>query len=391
MGSGPLKSASDAWLTRDSGSVVISPCCRPVAHGKLAAMLAFRVIFTGAAIGTLILVAVHQRALRPAEIASLKQPYEAPALESDRLDGLVKLREQMMQALPRPQPEPAPEPPLQEVTLGSMPDAASGPSSAHAKAGDDLIGTRSVPFGHYDATQPAPTTSDETGVASNPAPATQDFQYLIYYVWSEVPPAEKPAETVLRSLKDIPVGTPVEEIKRASDAFGLDFNFMKAVAKIESGFNPNQRTGSYIGLFQLSEYEFSKFGFGQIRSPRDNAVAAAYKVITEGILFEWITHRKPDLNDLYLIHQQGWEGAAEHISQPDRIAWKSMCATSEGREKGQKWCKRAIWGNTLPALKKAWKSVDKVTSEAFVGMWRARVAEFYSKYMATAVAAGAKQ
>ena len=354
-------------------------------------MLAFRVIFTGAAIGTLILVAVHQRASRPVEVASLEQPYEAPALESDRLDGLVKLREQMMQALPRPQPEPAPEPPLQEVTLGSMPDAASGPSSAHAKAGDDLIGTRSVPFGHYDAPQPAPTTSDETAVVSNPAPATQDFQYLIYYVWSEVPPAEKPAETVLRSLKDIPVGTPVEEIKRASDAFGLDFNFMKAVAKIESGFNPNQRTGSYIGLFQLSEYEFSKFGFGQIRSPRDNAVAAAYKVITEGILFEWITHRKPDLNDLYLIHQQGWEGAAEHISQPDRIAWKSMCATSEGREKGEKWCKRAIWGNTLPALKKAWKSVDKVTSEAFVGMWRARVAEFYSKYMATAVAAGAKQ
>ena len=71
-------------------------------------MLAFRVIFTGAAIGTLILVAVHQRALRPAEVASLEQPYEAPALESDRLDGLVKLREQMMQALPRPQPEPAP-------------------------------------------------------------------------------------------------------------------------------------------------------------------------------------------------------------------------------------------------------------------------------------------
>jgi hypothetical protein len=105
----------------------------------------------------------------------------------------------MMQALPQP----APEPPLQEVALGSMPDPASGPLSAHAKAGDDLIGTRSVPFGHYDATQPAPTTSDETGVAPNPAPATQDFQFLIYYVWSEVPPAEKPAETVLRSLKDM--------------------------------------------------------------------------------------------------------------------------------------------------------------------------------------------
>ena len=128
-----------------------------------------------------------------------------------------------------------------------------------------------------------------------PPPVTQDFRYLIYYVWSELPPAEKPAAIVLRSLKDIPVGTPVEEIKRASDAFGLDFNFMKAVAKIESGFDPKQRTGSYIGLFQLSKYEFNKFGSGQILNPRDNAVAAAYKVITEGILFEWVTHRKPDL------------------------------------------------------------------------------------------------
>ena len=262
---------------------------------------------------------------------------------------------------------------------------------ARAEIAGYSIGPKLASLGHQDVDQPAAATRDAPNVVSNPAPVTQDFQYLIYYVWSELPPVEKPAEIVLRSLKDIPVGTPVEEIKRASDAFGLDFNFMKAVAKIESGFNPNQRTGSYIGLFQLSEYEFGKFGSGQICSPRDNAVAAAYKVITEGILFEWITRRKPDLSDLYLIHQQGWEGAAEHISQPDRIAWKSMCATSEGREKGEKWCRRAIWGNTLPVLKKEWKSVEKVTSEAFVGMWRARVAEFYSKYMATAAAGGAKQ
>ena len=274
---------------------------------------------------------------------------------------------------------------------GSVTSTASESLMARAEIAGYSIGPKLASLGHQDVTQPAPVARDAPNDLSNPAPVTKDFRYLIYYVWSELPPAEKPAEIVLRSLKDIPVGTPVEEIKRASDAFGLDFNFMKAVAKIESGFNPNQRTGSYIGLFQLSEYEFGKFGFGQIRSPRDNAVAAAYKVITEGILFEWITHRKPDLSDLYLIHQQGWEGAAEHISRPDRLAWKSMCATSEGREKGEKWCKRAIWGNTLPVLKKEWKSVDKVTSEAFVGMWRARVAEFRSKYMATAAAERAHQ
>ncbi len=269
--------------------------------------------------------------------------------------------------------------------LGAVTAADSGPLSAGAEITDDPAAPKLASLGE-DIVKPLPAARDVSDDAPKAA-STQDFRYLIYYVWSELPPAEKPAEIVLRSFKDIPVGTPVEEIRRASDAFGLDFNFMQAVAKIESDFNPNQRTGSYIGLFQLSKYEFAKFGFGQIRSPRDNAVAAAYKIITEGILFEWITHRKPDMSDLYLIHQQGWEGAAEHITHPARIAWKSMCATSEGREKGERWCKRAIWGNALPAFKRTWKSVDNVTSEAFVGMWRGRVADFYTKYVATAAAA----
>jgi hypothetical protein len=274
---------------------------------------------------------------------------------------------------------------------GSVTTAVSGPLMAQAEIAGLSIGPKLASLGHQDVAQPAAATRDAPSDVSNPAPATQDFQYLIYYIWSELPPAEKPAEIVLRSLKDIPVGTPVEEIKRASDAFGLDFNFMKAIARIESGFNPKQRTGSYIGLFQLSKYEFNKFGSGQILDPRDNAVAAAYKIITEGILFEWMTHKKPTLSDLYLIHQQGWEGAAEHISQPDRIAWKSMCATSEGIEKGERWCKRAIWRNTLPAVKHTWKSVDKLTSGAFVEMWRERVAHLYSKYTATAAAAPADE
>ena len=106
--------------------------------------------------------------------------------------------------------------------------------------------------------------------------------------------------------------------------------------------------------------------------------------MTEGILFETFTHRKPTLNDLYLIHQQGVDGATEHVSHPNRLAWRSMCATDEGKEKGEKWCKRAIWGNTLPAIKKAWKNVNTVTSAAFVGMWQQRVSEFYSRYSAAA-------
>jgi hypothetical protein len=159
---------------------------------------------------------------------------------------------------------------------------------------------------------------------------------------------------------------------------------MKTVAKIESGFNPKQRTGSYIGLFQLSKNEFEMYGAGDILVPRDNTVAAALKFMTEAILFEMFTHRKPTLNDLYLIHQQGVDGAAEHVSHPHRLAWRSMCATDEGKEKGEKWCKRAIWGNTLPAVKRIWKNVNNVTSGAFVAMWQQRVSHFYARYSAAA-------
>jgi Transglycosylase SLT domain len=216
-----------------------------------------------------------------------------------------------------------------------------------------------------------------------PAP---DLTYLADYAYSEVPPDERPADTVLKWLSATPVGTPIEEIIRASEAFGLDESFMIAVARIESGFDPKEVTGSYIGLFQLSHYEFDKYGSGDIIDARDNAIAAAYKFTTAAIMFELVTHKKPTLSDLYLIHQQGTQGAAEHVSHPDRIAWESMCATDEGREKGEKWCKRAIWANTLPDIKKIAKSVDKLTSGDFVQMWRSRVAEFYSYYTAAMAA-----
>jgi hypothetical protein len=192
-------------------------------------------------------------------------------------------------------------------------------------------------------------------------------------------PETKPADIGLESLS-VPIGTPLEEIRRAADAFGLDFSFMRTIAKIESDFNPEQRTGSYIGLFQLSRREFARYGSGEITNPRDNAVAAAYKFTTEAALFESDTHRKPTFSDLYLIHQQGWQGAAEHVSEPDRIAWKSMCATAEGRQKGEKWCKRAIWLNTLPTIKHLWKSVNKLTSGAFVDMLRERIDRLYARY-----------
>jgi hypothetical protein len=112
-------------------------------------------------------------------------------------------------------------------------------------------------------------------------------------------------------------------------------------------------------------------------------VAAAHKFATAAILFELNTHKKATFGDLYLIHQQGTQGAEEHVNHPDRIAWKSMCATDEGKEKGEKWCKRAIWENTLPEVKHLWKSVDNLTSGIFLSMWQNQVHHFYARYSGT--------
>jgi soluble lytic murein transglycosylase-like protein len=247
--------------------------------------------------------------------------------------------------------------------------------------------TRSPRQGRMLQARAAPPENEATlqqdGPSADPSnPDKGELPYLKYYVYSETPPPEKPAKIALAALRDVPLGTPVQEIERAAEAFGVDANFMKAVAKIESDFNPRERTGSYIGLFQLSKSEFGEYGSGDILNPRDNAMAAAYKFITEAALFEAITHMELTFANLYLIHQQGWEGAAEHLSHPQQIAWKSMCATHEGMEKGERWCKRAIWGNTLPAVKREWKSVDRLTSGAFVAMWRNRVDTLYARYPA---------
>jgi len=214
------------------------------------------------------------------------------------------------------------------------------------------------------------------------APGAPDLSYI----YSEVPPAEKPADKVLRALKDVPEGTATEEIRRAAQAFGLDVTFMEVVAKIESDFDPKQRTGSYIGLFQLSKHEFDRYGSGEITDGRDNAIAAAYKFAVAAMVFELETHKKATLADLYLIHQQGIHGAAEHVSHPDRLAWESVCATAEGKERGERWCKRAIWQNTLPEVKRLWGSVEKLTSGAFVEMWRDQVVTLYRRYAASALA-----
>ena len=173
---------------------------------------------------------------------------------------------------------------------------------------------------------------------------------------------------------------PRSEIQDAASLYGLDLAMMMSIAKVESDFNPGARTGSYKGLFQLSDYEFNKYGDGSIWDARDNARAAAHMFLVQAEMFKGALGHYPDYAERYMVHQQGIQGATEHYAHPERPAWQSMCATDEGLLKGEQWCKRCIWGNLLPEWKRAFGSVESIHSGDFIGLWTGRIDHLANKY-----------
>jgi Transglycosylase SLT domain len=188
-----------------------------------------------------------------------------------------------------------------------------------------------------------------------------------------------------------PAGDPRDEIRQAAVLYGLDLPMMLSIAKVESNFNPRASTGSYKGLFQLGAVAFEKYGEGSIWDARDNARAAAHMILVQGEEFRDALGHYPNYAERYMIHQQGIEGAIEHYKQPERVAWRSMCATSEGIAKGEQWCKRCIWDNLLPQWKRDLGSVDRILSVDFVSHWTKRINLLANGYDAEKDAAAAIQ
>jgi hypothetical protein len=173
---------------------------------------------------------------------------------------------------------------------------------------------------------------------------------------------------------------PRDEIREAASLYGLELAMMISIAKVESDFNPRVRTGSYKGLFQLSDYEFKKYGDGSIWDARDNARAAAHMFLVQAEKFRWALGHYPDYAERYMVHQQGIQGAIEHYTHPERVAWQSMCATDEGLLKGEQWCRKCIWGNLLPQWKQTFGNVEKISSEDFVSLWTGRIDHLANRF-----------
>lgn len=160
---------------------------------------------------------------------------------------------------------------------------------------------------------------------------------------------------------------------------GVDETMLRTFIAIESGGRPNTTTGSYKGALQLSDAEFRKHGGqGDIYDPVENVRSGAIKIKAEAEDFRRKHGREPTPFDLYLVHQQGVAGSANHLANPDRPAWLNMLNTGEGRQKAaakgqanaEKWARAAIWGNVPDDVKAKYGSVENMTSKDFVEMWR---------------------
>ena len=167
-----------------------------------------------------------------------------------------------------------------------------------------------------------------------------------------------------------------DAIFNAAREYGVSPEDLFAFARIESSGDPNARTGSYHGLFQLSNNEFDRYGGGDIYNPVDNANAAALKLKAESADFERKYGRAPEPWELYMTHQQGEGGFQAHMRNPEGLAWENMASTAEGRQKGPAWAKAAIWGNVPKDARARYGSVDNMTSADFLDLWKGKVDRF---------------
>jgi hypothetical protein len=160
-------------------------------------------------------------------------------------------------------------------------------------------------------------------------------------------------------------------VEKHAQRVGIDPKWMRKIMRVESGGDPNQVKGRHHGLFQLDKPEFTKHGgTGDIHDPEQNTMAAANKIAQEKLTFERRHGRPAQLNDIYMIHQQGAAGYDAHLSSPDAPAWQNEQRASR---KSEAWAKSAIWGNMTPAMKAKYGSVENVTSANFTSEWASRM------------------
>ncbi len=182
------------------------------------------------------------------------------------------------------------------------------------------------------------------------------------------------------STSGVAQSDPLAGLKRA---VSIPADYVQKMFGIESGNNPNQRTGSYAGLGQFSTRAADQPRLRRLAdlppgvafdpyNPDHAKRAASGEAMENAIGLRNALGRDPEGWELYMAHQQGLGGVKQHELNPDRPAWENMFNTAEGRAKGTGWSKAAIWGNMSKSMRSRFGSVEAVTGQDFLDAWKAR-------------------
>jgi Transglycosylase SLT domain len=179
-----------------------------------------------------------------------------------------------------------------------------------------------------------------------------------------------------------------ELIEKHAKRVGIDPAYMKRTMKIESYGDPNAKTGSYKGLFQLDDAEFRKHGgSGSVYDPEQNIMAAANMFAKQHASLKERLGRDPKPIDMYMVHQQGAAGYSAHLANPDKPAWENV----RQYYKTDAIAKAAIWGNVPDKDKARFGSVENVTSGKFVNdVWARRMEGGEAEFGGTAMPGGSR-
>lgn len=110
-------------------------------------------------------------------------------------------------------------------------------------------------------------------------------------------------------------------ISNASQTFGVPLDYMRQMAQIESGGDPNagNKSGA-AGLYQFMPRTAQSYDLTDPYDPVASANAAAQLTLDNQTALRNRLGRDPTPGELYLAHQQGAAGAGGLLSNPDAPA-----------------------------------------------------------------------
>jgi hypothetical protein len=316
---------------------------------------------------------VRTSSVDPAATPTETTPVETPPVDTAAIPAAPSMGPDTEHFTPQAEPIVA-APPTEAAAIGS--DAGSRLPATFA----DRFNAANPPPLKTDSSVPLVTAKEQPASVLVPKSMTGELEGGV-----ETGPDHAPAFAKTSRIPIVPDATsttsPRAEASTSqhvvdSGASPITPRLMSAIKQIESGGDPHSTTksGTYKGLYQLSDKQFRDYGGqGDIYDPAENTRVGALVIADEAKNLSKALGRPVTPDEVYLAHQQGFGGATEHLTHPERPAWQSMYATAEGRHRGEGWARQAIHDNLPSSLR---GRADSITSGEFAELWRDKYNHF---------------